>query len=174
MFDKRQAQKVERTRLLILQLLDEASQISDRGASHAEIERELRGKLGDDKFESIANVGLQLKAMEQAGLVIQTKEPVPILDRGSRNGGGTCKPYSITEEGRRNLEVAIQNAISTEPGQRSSWVESVSFSNLEQLARDFIRPLPEFNLSSEDRIQEVSRELAKRLFQAQFSSSKQK
>jgi hypothetical protein len=56
--------------------------------------------------------------------------------------------------------------MTTEPSQRQDRATRAATLVLEQATADFLRRLPEFQTRSEERIQKVSRELAKALAQA--------
>jgi DNA-binding MarR family transcriptional regulator len=75
----------------------------------------------------------------------------------------TAKPYFITLLGTEYLEAATRKAMFPEISQRQDWSTGEPGDGLQATITSFLRGLPEFHASGEDRIQQVGQELAQAL-----------
>ena len=92
-------------------------------------------------------------------------EKTGLVERKPDARDGRAKPYFITDAGSRYLEVARQKAVFPEIVPRQDWAASETAPDKRQAVATFIRTLPEFRDSGDDRIQEVSQQLAQTISQ---------
>jgi hypothetical protein len=151
----------QRTKLAILQILSELSRNGPIGANFHEVSRALYDRCGRDwdRYADLTGTKTMLPQMEQEGLVRRSETKI-----------GHSRPFFITDAGQQYLDNALKNAVSDESAQRPTWVESMTYDKLENITSDYMGSLPEFRSSSDSRVQALSRDLAKKLFQAQFTS----
>ena len=86
-----------------------------------------------------------------------------LVERRPHTHHKTAKPYFITQLGTEYLEAATRKAMFPEIGQKQDWSTGEPDDGLRATITSFLRGLPEFHASGEDRIQKVSQELAQAL-----------
>jgi hypothetical protein len=146
---------IERTKIKILQILSDPSNAESGKA--AENLKGIAQRARRQGEEQLTTPNIVIPDMVASGL-IERREGLSDL-------GAKAKPYFITDIGRKYPLDATAKAMSTEPGNRDDWAVRDATYGVRETVANFIRRLPEFQTRSEERIQQVSRELAEMLSQ---------
>ena len=79
----------------------------------------------------------------------------------ARPDSKSAKPYFITSKGSTFLEEQTQKAVFPEFAPKGNWADQHSQPRLEDAVSDFIRTLPEFRGTGDERVHEVSSDLSR-------------
>lgn len=138
-------QRRELTKLAVLTLLMEPL-FQETGAGEATISRDVHSRL--DTRNAYQNVKLLLPSMLEEGVIRREESE------------GKRKPYFITDTGKEYLHAAQQQALFPELAPQKDWSKGEGSPALLEDIAGTIRSLPEFRESDDQRIQQVSQQLA--------------
>jgi len=114
------------------------------------------GALGQD-----IKYGIQSEKMVDDVRTLEALVEDGLVDRRGEALNKNAKPYFITPKGTAFLEEQTQKAIFPELAPKGNWASQQTQPRLEDALSDFIRTVQEFRDAGDDRVHEISADLAR-------------